>query len=99
MLLTRRKRKEQKEIEIYLNNKLLLQVYSLKYLAIIFGSNLSFGEHINYMAEKCTKLKFALYKSAKLNWGLKHVALKIIYTEGILPLLLYGAPVWKNSLI
>jgi len=71
MLLTRRKRKEQKEIEIYLNNKLLLQVQSLKYLGIIrvFDSRLSFREHIKYMAEKCTKLISALSKSAKLNPG------------------------------
>jgi hypothetical protein len=67
----------------------------LKYFGIIFGSKLTFREHINYMVEKCTKLIFVLSKSAKLNWGLKHAALKTIYTGGILPLLLYGAPVWK----
>jgi ribonuclease HI len=50
------------------------------------------------MAEKCTKLIFFLSKSAKLNWGLKHAALKTIYTRGILPLLLYGAPVSKRAL-
>ena len=27
---------------------------------------------------------------------MKQEALKTIYTVGILPLLLYGAPVWKN---
>jgi hypothetical protein len=47
------------------------------------------------MAEKCTKLISALSKSAKLNWGLKHAALKTIYTGGIT---LYGAPVWKKKL-
>jgi hypothetical protein len=36
-------------------------------------------------------------KSAKLNWGLSHAALRPIYTGGILPLLLYGAPVWING--
>jgi hypothetical protein len=41
MLWARRKRKEEKEIEMYLNNKLLLQVHSLKYLGIIFDSKLS----------------------------------------------------------
>jgi hypothetical protein len=37
------------------------------------------------MAEKCTKLIFALSKLANLNWGLKHAALKTIYTGVILP--------------
>jgi len=39
------------------------------------------------MAEKRTKLIFYLSKSAKLNWGLDHKALKTIYVGGILPLL------------
>jgi len=46
----------------------------MKYLGIILDSNITFREHINYMAEKCTKLIFALSISAKLNWGLKHAA-------------------------
>jgi len=97
MLMTRRNGKERKELEIYLNNKPLLQVHSLKCLGIIFDNKLTFREHITYMAEKCTKLIYALSKSAKLNWGLKHAALKTIYTGEILPLLLYGAPVWEKS--
>jgi hypothetical protein len=98
ILMTRRKRKERKEIDIYLNNKPLIQEHSLKYLGIIFDSKLTFKEHINYVAEKCTKLIFTLSKSAKLNWGLKHQALKTIYTGGILPLLLYGAPIWRKAI-
>ena len=39
---------------------------------------------------------FTLSKSAKLNWGLGSTALQTIYIGGILPLLLYGAPVWEN---
>ena len=38
MLMSRRKRKEKKEIEIFLNNKILEQVNSIKYLGIIFDS-------------------------------------------------------------
>jgi hypothetical protein len=98
ILMTRRKRKELKDLEVYLNNKPLLQVHSLKYLGIIFDSKLTFREHINYMAEKCTKLIFALSKLAKLNWGLKHATPKTIYTSGILSLLLYGSPVWKKAI-
>ena len=50
------------------------------------------------MAEKCTKLIFSLSKSAKLNWGLQHAALKTIYTGAVLPLLLYGAPEWTKAI-
>jgi ribonuclease HI len=98
MLITRRKRKDKKEVAVYLDNKIIPQVNKLKYLGIIFDSKLTFKEHINYMADKCTKLIFLLSKSAKLNWGLSHKALKTIYLGGILPLLLYGAPVWIKAM-
>jgi hypothetical protein len=57
---------------------------------------MTFRDHINYVEEKCTKVIFSLSKSAKITWGLKHGALKTIYTGEILPLQLYGASVWKN---
>jgi hypothetical protein len=60
MLMTRRKRKEQKEAAVYLNNKIIPHVNRLKYLGIIFDCKLTFKEHINHMAEKCTKLIFLL---------------------------------------
>jgi len=90
MLMSWRKREEEKEIDIYINNKALKQVNSLTYIGIIFDSN--------YIQGKFAKLIFSLAKSAKITWGLKHKALKTIYTWAILPLLLYGVPVWKGVL-
>jgi hypothetical protein len=92
------KEEKNKEIRVYLNNKSLIQVSSMKYLDIIFNHKLTFTEHINYMAEKCTKLIFSLSKSAKLNWGLQHAALNSIYTGAVLPPLLYGAPIWYKAI-
>jgi len=96
--MSRRRRREEKEIETYVNNKILKQVNSLKYLGIIFDSKSTFRDYINYIEEKCSKLILSLSRSAKITWELKHEALKTIYTGGILPLLLYGAPVWKSVL-
>jgi hypothetical protein len=56
MLKSRRKRKETKEITVYLNNKPLEQVNTMKYLGIIIDNKFKFSEHIRYAAEKCTKL-------------------------------------------
>jgi hypothetical protein len=58
MLRSCRKRKGKKDIEIYVNNKKLQQVNSIKYLGIIFDSKLTFRDHINYIEEKCMKLLF-----------------------------------------
>jgi hypothetical protein len=80
----------------YLNNKHLLQVKNMKYLGIIIDNKITFREHITHATEKCRKIIFALSKSAKLNWGLSHKALKTLYTGGIQPLFLYGAPVWAE---
>jgi len=97
VLMTRRKRKERKDLEVYLNNKQLRQVKTVKYLGIIIDDKLTFREHITHVTEKCRKIIFSLSKSAKLNWGISHKALKTLYTGGIPPLL-YGAPVWAKTL-
>ena len=76
----------------------LTQVVSLKYLGIIIDSKLTLREHINYITDKCSKLIFALSKSAKINWGISHDALKSIYTGAILLRLPCGAPIWVNAL-
>ena len=39
-----------------------------------------------------------LAKSAKLKWGLRHRALKVIYSGAIEPILTYGAPVFEEAL-
>jgi len=39
MLMSRRKRKERGEVEVYLNNKLLRQVKTMKYLGIVIDKN------------------------------------------------------------
>jgi hypothetical protein len=65
---------------------------------MLFDSKHTFREHTNYMAEKCTKLIFVLSRLAKLNWGLTRAALKTIHTGGILLVLLYRAPVWKEAI-
>jgi hypothetical protein len=98
MLMSRRKRKERQDLDVYLNNKHLRQVKTMKYLGIIIDNKLTFREHIAHVTEKCRKIIFALAKSAKLNWGLGYKALKTLYTGGIQQLLLYGAPVWAEIL-
>ena len=53
---------------------------------------------MTYVAERYMKLIHNLSRSAKLAWGLKHEALKTIYKGAILPLMLYGAPVWIDAM-
>ena len=98
MLISRKKKKEAKEIKIYLNNKPIKEVTTMTYLGIIIDDKLKFSQHISNAADESAKLIFSLSKSAKIDWGFKHEALITIYKEAILPLLLYGAPVWIDAL-
>ena len=63
------KRKENKEISVYINKKILEQDKKIKYLGIIIDSNLNFRENIMYISSKCNKLIHTLSKSAKECWG------------------------------
>ena len=98
MLISRRKRKERIDIKIYLNNKPIEQVTMMKCLGIVIEDKFKFSQNISYAADKSAKLISSLSKSAKISWGLKYEALKKIYKGAILPLLLYGAPVWIEAL-
>jgi hypothetical protein len=98
MLVSRRKRNKRKELNVVLSYKPLKQVNKIKYLGIIIVNNFKFREHINYAAEKCTKLIHSVSKSAKIRWGLRHEVLRMIYEGAILRLLLYGAPGWIDAM-
>jgi hypothetical protein len=55
MLMTRRKRKEYKVIAVYMNNKSLEQVETIKYLVIIIDSKINFKDHILYTQKSVRK--------------------------------------------
>jgi hypothetical protein len=71
MLGTRRKKREDKDITIYLHFQSLEQVTQMKYLGIILEHKFKFQEHITYVAERCTKIIHNLSRAVKLSWGLK----------------------------
>jgi len=92
LIITRRKPKITRNFNMYLNNK-ILQQEDTTYSGIIIDRRLNFNEYIEHTTGKCIKLIHTLSKSAKINLGLRHDVLRIIYTGAILPILSYGAPV------
>jgi len=68
MLVSRSKRKEKKNITVYLNNKPLDQVTKMKYLGIILDHKFRFNEHIKYKAERCGKLIHRLARAERKTW-------------------------------
>lgn len=99
VLVISKKRKDHAEkTKIYLNHKTLEQVTELKYLGIYFDAKFNFGKHIDKLTEKTTQVVNMLSRTAKLQWGLGHRALKIIYKGAIIPMLTYGCSVWSEAL-
>jgi len=56
MIISRRKRKENKEINVCLNNKPLQQVSTMKYLGFVIDDKFKFSKHITYAAKRSSKL-------------------------------------------
>ena len=56
----------------------LEEVSELKYLGIYLDSRFRFERHVDYITGKCTPVIKMLAKSAKLKWGVGHLALKFI---------------------
>jgi len=94
LVITKKKPKNKRDIRIFLNNKILQQTDTLKYLGITTDRRFNFNQHIENITGKGIKTVYSLSKSAKINWGLKHEVLRIINNGAILPILAYGAPVW-----
>ena len=79
MLVTRRKRRENKQIKIYLHFQPLEQVTQMKYLGIILDHKFKFQEHITYVAESCKRIIHNLSRAGKISWGLKNEAIATMY--------------------
>jgi len=98
LLVTTKTSGANRTLNIYLNNKSLEQVSELKHIGIYLDNRFSFDRHVDYITGKCIPIINMLAKSAKLNCGLGHRALKVIYTGAIEPILTYEAPMWEKAL-
>ena len=98
LIITRKKPKKRGDFKIFLSNKKLQEEDMIKYLGITIDRQFNFNEHIENITGKCIKIIHALTKSAKINWGLRHDVLRIIYAGAILSILSYGALMWIECL-
>jgi hypothetical protein len=70
----------------------------MKYLGIYFDRKFNFNGHIDHTVAKLIALVNMLGRTAKLQWGLGHKALKTIYEGAVVPILTYGAPIWIEAM-
>ena len=98
VLFISRKRCDGKEVKIYWNYRKLDHYEEMKYLGIYFDSKFNFNAHIDYTVTKLISFINMIARTAKLQWGLGHKALKTIYEEAVVPILTYGAPIWIETI-
>jgi len=98
VLFISRKRNDDRKVNIYLNYKILEKHEEIKYLGIYLDSKFNFNAHIGNTVAKLITLVNMLARTAKLQWGLGHKALKSIYEGAVVPILTYGAPIWIEAI-
>jgi hypothetical protein len=76
--------------------KRLDKIEEMKYLGIYLDSKFNFNAHMDYTVAKLITVINILARTAKLQWGLGHKALKTIYEGVVVPILTYGALVWVD---
>jgi len=70
----------------------------MKYLRIHLDNKFNFNAHIDQTVSKLIPIVDMLSRTAKLQWGLGHKALKTIYEGAVVPILMYGAPIWVEAI-
>jgi len=70
----------------------------MKYLGIYPDSKFNFNAHIDHTVAKLITLINMPARTAKLQWGLGHKALKTIYEGAVVSTLRYGAPIWVEAI-
>ena len=80
--------------EIYINNNLIKNVTSTKFLGLIITSNLSWLNHISYVSKKISKNIGIIYR---LKNNFPDYVLRQLYFSLIYPYLIYCVSIWGNS--
>ncbi|XP_054260371.1 uncharacterized protein LOC128985021 [Macrosteles quadrilineatus] len=80
-------------VEYSITNQPLKRVSMVKDLGVIFSSDFSFDEHVDYLCKRANQLLGFLFRATR---GLTNaIALKTLYCSLIRQLLEYASPVWS----
>ena len=86
-----RQRKTPNNLEITINDQLLKQEYTIKYLGLILDCNLSWKDHISFVE---SKVKRSIGILSKLRYFVSLNTLRNLYYALIYPFLTYALIVW-----
>ena len=83
-----------RKLQLSINNVILQQLRTCKYLGIMFDDELSWKPHIDFILKKIIKFTSIFYKLRSI---LPNDCIKQIYYALVYPHLLYGIDVYANT--
>ena len=92
-----RKRKNVRDIQVYLNDKLIQNVDTVQHLGLIFDSRLSWKAHIQHLKQKCTQRLNILKKLGSTRWGSDRSTLLYFYISLVRSVINYGSNIYSNT--
>jgi len=90
-------RREKKEVKLRINNGIISQNNSHKFLGIWFDSRLTWSTHIDSIVEKCKKRLNLLRCIAGTQWGGNSHVLMMVYKGLIRPVIDYGCEAYGSA--
>ena len=97
LIVFSRKRKPDAPVHLYLDGQLIPQVDQVKFLGLIFDSKLSWKQHINYVVNKCVRLKSLFYQLTKVKSGPSLSALITFYKLLVRSHIDFGLPIYGSA--
>jgi len=92
-----RKHKPDRSFNLYLNNQLIPQVQHVKFLGLIFDPKLTWSRHIDYVINKCNRLKPLFYLLTKAKSGPSLSALITFYKTLVRSHIDFALPVYGSA--
>ena len=89
-----RRKKQEHNITIYLNNKIIEQVKKITFLGIVVDECLTWNDHLEQISKKIIKSTAVI---VRIRHFINLKALKLIYYALVYPYLIYGNLIWGNT--
>lgn len=82
------------DIQILINDKLIEQLESVKFLGVIIDNKLTWKPHIGNVCSKLSKILGIMYRASR---QINSNALKMLYHSLFYPYLIYCSEIWGNT--
>lgn len=98
VMMIYKKTRTVESIDLTLGNVPIEEVQQMRYLGIIVDNKLQWKQHITYVSNKVEKALLGFLRVSKNVFGVNTDVLRLVYNQGIVPIISYASGAWGNSL-